>query len=54
MEKESHVIFVGRLAEYRYYNMDAMIRGLWICLKKESWKPEENVAMDKLYCNSGL
>lgn len=26
MEKEEKVVFVGRLAEYRYYNMDAVIR----------------------------
>ncbi|MGB4658555.1 MAG: UDP-galactopyranose mutase [Mobilitalea sp.] len=26
MKKESNVIFLGRLAEYRYYNMDAVIR----------------------------
>ncbi len=26
MKKESKVIFIGRLAEYRYYNMDAVVR----------------------------
>ena len=26
MEKEKKVIFLGRLAEYRYYNMDAVVR----------------------------
>lgn len=26
MEKEEKVIFLGRLAEYRYYNMDAVVR----------------------------
>lgn len=26
MEKEKNVIFLGRLAEYRYYNMDAAVR----------------------------
>ena len=26
MKKESNVIFLGRLAEYRYYNMDAVVR----------------------------
>lgn len=26
MKKESKVIFLGRLAEYRYYNMDAVVR----------------------------
>lgn len=26
MKKESNVIFIGRLAEYRYYNMDAVVR----------------------------
>ncbi len=26
MEKEERVIFLGRLAEYRYYNMDAVVR----------------------------
>ncbi len=26
MEKEEDVIFLGRLAEYRYYNMDAVVR----------------------------
>ena len=26
MEKEENVIFLGRLAEYRYYNMDAVVR----------------------------
>ncbi|MDF2610139.1 MAG: hypothetical protein K0R92_1613 [Lachnospiraceae bacterium] len=26
MEQESNVIFLGRLAEYRYYNMDAVVR----------------------------
>ena len=26
MKKEKNVIFIGRLAEYRYYNMDAVIR----------------------------
>lgn len=26
MEKEDKVIFLGRLAEYRYYNMDAVVR----------------------------
>lgn len=26
MEKEEKVIFIGRLAEYRYYNMDAVVR----------------------------
>jgi UDP-galactopyranose mutase len=26
MEKETNVIFIGRLAEYRYYNMDAVVR----------------------------
>jgi len=26
MKKETNVIFLGRLAEYRYYNMDAVVR----------------------------
>ena len=26
MEKEKNVYFIGRLAEYRYYNMDAVVR----------------------------
>lgn len=26
MKKEKNVIFIGRLAEYRYYNMDAVVR----------------------------
>ena len=26
MDKEINVLFVGRLAEYRYYNMDAVVR----------------------------
>jgi UDP-galactopyranose mutase len=26
MKKETNVIFIGRLAEYRYYNMDAVVR----------------------------
>ncbi|WMJ87918.1 UDP-galactopyranose mutase [Anaerocolumna sp. MB42-C2] len=26
MDKETNVLFVGRLAEYRYYNMDAVVR----------------------------
>ena len=26
MKKEENVIFLGRLAEYRYYNMDAVVR----------------------------
>lgn len=26
MEKEQNVVFIGRLAEYRYYNMDAVVR----------------------------
>lgn len=26
MEKEENVLFLGRLAEYRYYNMDAVVR----------------------------
>jgi UDP-galactopyranose mutase len=26
MKKESNVVFIGRLAEYRYYNMDAVVR----------------------------
>ena len=26
MKKETKVIFIGRLAEYRYYNMDAVVR----------------------------
>jgi UDP-galactopyranose mutase len=26
MDKEEKVVFLGRLAEYRYYNMDAVVR----------------------------
>ena len=26
MNKETNVYFLGRLAEYRYYNMDAVVR----------------------------
>jgi UDP-galactopyranose mutase len=26
MKKETKVIFLGRLAEYRYYNMDGVVR----------------------------
>jgi len=25
MKKEKNVVFVGRLAEYKYYNMDAVV-----------------------------
>ena len=26
MDKEEDVIFIGRLAEYKYYNMDAVVK----------------------------
>lgn len=26
MEKEEHVIFAGRLARYKYYNMDLVVK----------------------------
>ena len=25
MDKEENILFIGRLAEYKYYNMDAVI-----------------------------
>lgn len=37
MEKEEHVYFLGRLAEYRYYNMDAAVRSA-LNLYKEKLK----------------
>ena len=34
-EKEEHVIFGGRLAEYKYYDMDKVIESAFTCVKKE-------------------
>ena len=34
-EKEENVIFGGRLAEYRYYDMDKVIESALSCVKKE-------------------
>ena len=34
-EKEKNVIFGGRLAEYRYYDMDKVIESALSCVKKE-------------------
>jgi len=33
--KEKSVIFGGRLAEYRYYDMDKVIESALSCVKKE-------------------
>ena len=33
--KEENVIFGGRLAEYRYYDMDKVIESAFSCVKKE-------------------
>ena len=33
--KEKNVIFGGRLAEYRYYDMDKVIESALSCVKKE-------------------
>lgn len=40
MKKEKKVIFLGRLAEYRYYNMDAVVRralDTFVLLKNNKW-----------------
>lgn len=34
-EKRKNVIFGGRLAEYRYYDMDKVIESALSCVKKE-------------------
>ena len=34
-DKETHVIFGGRLAEYRYYDMDMVIKRALDEIKKE-------------------
>ena len=34
-KKEENVIFGGRLAEYRYYDMDKVIESALSCVKKE-------------------
>ena len=33
--KEENVIFGGRLAEYKYYDMDKVIESAFACVKKE-------------------
>ena len=33
--EEKNVIFGGRLAEYRYYDMDKVIESAFACVKKE-------------------
>ena len=34
-EKEEHVIFGGRLGEYKYYDMDKVIASAMACAKEE-------------------
>ena len=34
-DQEANVIFGGRLAEYRYYDMDKVIESAFACVKKE-------------------
>ncbi len=34
MKKETRVVFLGRLAEYRYYNMDAVVRKALDCFEQ--------------------
>jgi UDP-galactopyranose mutase len=34
MKKETNVIFLGRLAQYRYYNMDAVVRKALDCFEQ--------------------
>ena len=34
-KKEKKVIFGGRLAEYRYYDMDKVIESAFACVEKE-------------------
>lgn len=33
--REDHVIFGGRLAEYKYYDMDKVIESAFACVEKE-------------------
>ena len=33
--KEKNVIFGGRLAEYKYYDMDKVIESALVCVKRE-------------------
>ena len=34
-KKEENVIFGGRLAEYKYYDMDDVIKSAFECIKEE-------------------
>ncbi len=37
-KREKNVIFGGRLAEYKYYDMDDVIKASLMCVKKEIYK----------------
>ena len=60
MLKEKNVFFLGRLAEYRYYNMDAVVKERFGFIKKSDMRViKQNILLWRengqfIYCNTGI